>query len=143
MIGGFVKVIGRGVKSGASASAKTRPGQYLSGGAKGLFKGGIAATSIGLGINSYGNDYGAGFGAAYGALSLTIYVGPAIFIGELGYTVLEYGNKVYKENRRTEFGGPEKVSDLFGTLATMRQRSAANLSRGRSILGQEARLYHF
>lgn len=100
--------------------------------------GGAAVLASGM---TYADEYGWGAAGAYGLASMAPFAGTAILIGEVGVAALSYGHQKYHERRRLNFGSP--AQDQFGTLATMRQRSVENLSRGRAALGNEARLHHF
>jgi hypothetical protein len=116
---------------------KDPPNKLMSG----LGKGAIGAFSIYAANKAYGEEYGAGAATVYGLATMNPVLGTAALIGEVGVAALSYGHQQYHERRRMNFGAP--VQDQFGTLATMRQRSLENLSRGRAALGNEARLHHF
>jgi hypothetical protein len=110
---------------------------------------GLALTAgfVGLGVYAEamttGKEYGYGAGIAKGLLYSVPYITAASFVYEAGKGI---GNAAFdhqKSKRQTSFAKPPGTPDLFGHMYTMRQRSAHNLSRGRSLVGQEARLLHY
>lgn len=82
---------------------------------------------------------GIGTAALYGSLGL----GAGLLVGfgiEAAKAGIEMSQESFKNKRRRNFARP--VSDPYNNLYTMRQRSAQVLGRGRSSLGQEARMFH-
>jgi len=106
-----------------------------------------AGSSLFVSYKMYANEYGAGGALAIGAGETTLFLLPPIVSIPVaiayhgGKAVYDYGKSTYRENRKLNMGRP--VNDYFGTMATMRQRSASTLQRGRAILGSEARMMHY
>jgi len=100
---------------------------------------------------------GAGSLAEWGAFEIIFkalggVVGGALTIGAMGaagvygtYKALDYGAKHARKTRALEFGG-QPVEDMFGTIATMRQRSLLEMQKShaalRGALGNEAQYMH-
>lgn len=133
MIGNFFK--------GALATARGATygtGKYIGTGMRGIGKGAVAVGTVGLTIASEGNEYGTGYGAVKGAAYLYGPTGLALMGYDIAKGALEIGREHYNKNRKLEMFSP--VPDLYGNVATIRQRSLSNLDRGRSILGSEAQM---
>ena len=112
----------------------------------------VAFGGVGVfsGYSEFSEEYGGGAAIAMGlaemALTLPLgIVGNIVVSGgsRLTHAALSYGYKSYFERQRVNMGSPASIHDRFGTLATMRQRSMENMSRGRASLGNEARLHHY
>lgn len=121
------------IKAGFSSTRN-----YLGGGFKGLFKVGIG--TIGLYTELQDRELGTGLSIARGLG----YMHPVFGTGLLAWDLTKgIGNAVYANQQsklKSSFG--KGISDPYGNIATMRQRSAYNLNRGRSGLNSEAFLFH-
>lgn len=127
--------------AGAAVQAPVRGGMGLIG---------VAGTAFGMysSMTMYSDKYGAGGAAAIGLGEAALFTVLPFTTGLLAAGAIyglpalaDYGQDVYKRSRRLNMGQP--MHDPFGTMATMRQRSAQTLQRGRAVLGSEARLYHY
>lgn len=140
----FGVAIKTALKTSAKHIAGSRVGQYFGGGVKGLKKVANYGVSSGLGYYFYSDTLGTGGAILYGVAGAIPVIGQIIIAGELGHMALQYGNQVYKQNRRVEFGRP--IEDRFETMQQMRMHSIQQLSRSRAsiarFVGNEAWYYH-
>lgn len=124
--------------SGMAKGAVYGAHKYVGGGFGGLLKLGMGGLVVGSTMMTDGKEYGMGFGAVKGLAYMTPYLGGAMMAYDLSTAALEYGNEVYKKNRKLEMFSP--VADMWGHSRSMLSRSISNLDRGRAILGSEAQL---
>ncbi len=124
-----------GAVTGGAKVVASGPGAWTWKGVKGAAKGTFSAGMLAMGV---GHENGAGYGMGAQALYLVPGLTLPLLAFDVGEMALEYGNHNYEANRKLEMFSP--VPDLFGHTSTMRQRSLHSLDRGRSSLGNEARL---
>jgi len=135
----------KGLK-GAYQTTKGIPGGAAKG-SMGLL--GVAGTGMSLfaAHQTHAKTYGTGGALAIGAAEAGMFLLPlpiALPAAAAVYglpAMKDLGTSIYRDNRRLNMGKP--IDDRFGTVATMRQRSASSLQRGRSLLGNEARMLHY
>jgi hypothetical protein len=137
--------------SGAARAKISTASQYIKSNA---MRGAVGALGVaGIAISGYAGyhsnkeEYGAGgaIGLALGEAAMFAAFPVAGTIGGISYmagsAAVDFGRNQYTQNRKANFGSPQQ--DVFGHSATMRQRSAFNIDRGRASVGQEARLFHY
>ena len=110
------------------------------GGVKGIALQTATDTAIGFAANSFGLT---GLGIR-GVLALGGIGIAAAGIGYATYAALDYGNRYMRQRNKMELSSPNV--DIFGTAATMRQRSLSAMHEShtnmRSALGNEAMFLH-